>query len=65
MRFYFNSDDDDDNNNNNNIKERKCIRVHIIFFQVCLHILKVVAIVTFYCHTDMPINNNKNNINEE
>jgi hypothetical protein len=27
--------------------------------------LKVVASVTFYCHTNRPINNSKNNIKEE
>jgi hypothetical protein len=41
------------------------IRVHIIFVQVCLPILKVVAVVTFYCHNNRLTNNSKNNINEE
>jgi hypothetical protein len=42
-----------------------CIRIHIIFVQACLHILKVVAVVTFYFHTNRPNHNSKNNINEE
>jgi hypothetical protein len=46
-------------------RKRRCIRFLIIFVQVCLHILKVVRVVTFYFHTISPINNSKNNINEQ